>query len=75
MYSPELSLFVLEAGVKLLDAAAAATSCYLSLTDYVQHKYAPGEPEADRYYTDMDDAVRRASMRSARSWRSPRTTA
>ena len=31
------------------------TSCYLSLTDYVQHKYAPGEPEADRYYRDMDD--------------------
>src|SRR5258708_11346197 len=27
---------------------------YLSLTDYVQHKYAPGEPEADRYYRDMD---------------------
>jgi phosphonoacetate hydrolase len=27
---------------------------YLSLTDYIQHKYAPGEPEANRYYRDMD---------------------
>jgi phosphonoacetate hydrolase len=27
---------------------------YLSLTDYIQHKYAPGEPEADRYYRAMD---------------------
>jgi hypothetical protein len=26
----------------------------LSLTDYIQHRYAPGEPEADRYYRDMD---------------------
>src|SRR5262245_21203443 len=54
MYSPELSLFVLEAGIKLL-----ATRCpdivYLSLTDYIQHKYGPGEPEADRYYRSMDE--------------------
>src|SRR5208283_2435716 len=27
---------------------------YLSLTDYVQHKYAPGEPEADRFYQALD---------------------
>ena len=27
---------------------------YLSLTDYIQHKYAPREPEADRYYRDVD---------------------
>ena len=54
MYSPELSLFVLEAGIKLL-AARRPDILYLSLTDYVQHKYAPGEPEADRYYKEMDD--------------------
>ena len=53
MYSAELSLFVLEAGVKLLEARQPLIS-YLSLTDYVQHKYAPGEAEADRYYRDMD---------------------
>jgi phosphonoacetate hydrolase len=53
MYSPELSLFVLEAGVKLLEQRRPDI-LYLSLTDYVQHKYAPGHPEADRYYRDMD---------------------
>ncbi len=53
IYSPELSLFVLEAGVKLL-AERRPDILYLSLTDYVQHTYAPGEPEADRYYADMD---------------------
>jgi len=54
MYSPELSLFVLEAGVRLL-AERRPDILYLSLTDYVQHKYAPGEPEADRYYRNMDE--------------------
>ncbi len=53
MYSPELSLFVLEAGVKLL-AQRQPLILYLSLTDYIQHKYAPGEPEADRYYRNLD---------------------
>jgi phosphonoacetate hydrolase len=53
MYSPELSLFVLEAGIRLL-AERRPDILYLSLTDYIQHKYAPGEPEANRYYADMD---------------------
>ena len=53
MYSPELSLFVLEAGVRLL-AERRPDILYLSLTDYIQHKYAPGEPEANRYYANMD---------------------
>jgi len=53
IYSPDLSLFVLEAGVKLL-AERRPDILYLSLTDYVQHKHAPGEPEADRYYAAMD---------------------
>src|SRR6266699_3240706 len=53
MYSPELSLFVLKAGIKLLETEKPLIM-YLSLTDYIQHKYAPGEPEADRYYRDMD---------------------
>ena len=54
MYSAELSLFVLEAGIRLL-AERRPDILYLSLTDYVQHKYAPGEPEADRYYKCLDD--------------------
>src|SRR3989441_3482434 len=53
IYSPELSLFVLEAGIRLLERRQPDV-LYLSLTDYIQHKYAPGEPEADRYYPNMD---------------------
>jgi phosphonoacetate hydrolase len=53
IYSAELSLFVLEAGLTLLERRAPAIM-YLSLTDYIQHKYAPGEAEADRYYRDLD---------------------
>lgn len=54
MYSGELSLFVLEAGVKLLQKQKPDLM-YLSLTDYIQHKYAPGEGESDSYYKKMDD--------------------
>ena len=54
MYSPKLSLFVLEAGLELL-AERRPDILYLSLTDYIQHKYAPGEREADRYYRDLDE--------------------
>jgi phosphonoacetate hydrolase len=53
MYSPELSLFVLEAGVKLLEQRKPDLM-YLSLTDYIQHKYAPGEGEALRYMRNCD---------------------
>ena len=53
MYSPELSLFVLAAGVKLLETQRPRLM-YLSLTDFVQHTYVPGSPEANRYYHDMD---------------------
>src|SRR5438552_4249893 len=52
MYSPELSLFVLEAGIRLLERRGPDL-LYLSLTDYIQHKYAPGQPEADRYYRNL----------------------
>lgn len=58
MYSPELSLFVLEAGIKLL-TERRPDILYLSLTDYVQHKYAPGEGEANRYYRNLDDCFGR----------------
>jgi phosphonoacetate hydrolase len=53
MYSPELSLFVLAAGVKLIETRRPLIM-YLSLTDYIQHTYAPGAPQADRYYQNMD---------------------
>ncbi|MCL4764828.1 MAG: phosphonoacetate hydrolase [Hyphomicrobiaceae bacterium] len=56
MYSGELSLFVLEAGIKLL-ADRRPDVMYLSLTDFIQHKYAPGEGESDRYYKSMDELI------------------
>jgi phosphonoacetate hydrolase len=53
MYSMELSLFVLEAGMKLLESKRPHLM-YLSLTDWVQHKYAPEESEAKRFYREID---------------------
>ena len=53
MYSMELSLFVLEAGIRLLERDRPDL-LYLSLTDWVQHKYAPAEPEARRFYREID---------------------
>jgi len=53
MYSMELSLFVLDAGIKLLEMERRDLM-YLSLTDYVQHKFAPEESEARRFYRELD---------------------
>ena len=58
MYSADLSLFVLDAGIKLLERGAAEL-LYLSLSDYVQHAHAPGAPEADAFNRAIDDRVRR----------------
>lgn len=53
MYSMELSWFVLEAGIKLLEKNRPDL-LFLSLTDYVQHKYAPEEAEAKQFYQHLD---------------------
>jgi len=58
MYSADLSLFVLDAGIALL-ARGAAELLYLSLSDYVQHAHAPGDPVADAFHRAVDDRVRR----------------
>jgi len=58
MYSMELSLFVLEAGIRLLERTRPDLM-YLSLTDWVQHKYAPEESEARRFYRELDARVGR----------------
>ena len=55
-YSADLSLFVLDAGVKILSAFGPSLM-YLSTSDYVQHKHAPGEPEADAYHRAVDTVV------------------
>jgi phosphonoacetate hydrolase len=53
VYSAELSEFVFAAGVKLM-ARERPDITYLSTTDYVQHKSAPGTPHANDFYAMMD---------------------
>ncbi|MGI9351507.1 MAG: phosphonoacetate hydrolase [Rhizobiaceae bacterium] len=53
VYSAELSEFVFIAGVKLLKEFNPDIM-YLTTTDYVQHKYAPGVPEANAFYKMFD---------------------
>jgi phosphonoacetate hydrolase len=53
VYSAELSEFVFAAGVKLMETARPDLM-YLSTTDYIQHKYAPGTAGANKFYAMMD---------------------
>ncbi len=53
VYSADLSEFVFAAGVKLM-TARRPDLMYLSTTDYVQHKHAPGTAEANAFYAMMD---------------------
>ncbi len=53
VYSAELSEFVFAAGVKLVQTRRPDIM-YLSTTDYVQHKHAPGAAEANAFYAMMD---------------------
>jgi phosphonoacetate hydrolase len=53
VYSAALSEFVFAAGVKLMESARPDVM-YLSTTDYVQHKHAPGTLEANDFYRMMD---------------------
>ena len=53
VYSAELSEFVFAAGVKLMERERPALM-YLSTTDYIQHKHAPGTPVANDFYAMMD---------------------
>ncbi len=53
MYSADLSLFALDAGIRLLETRRPDI-LYLSLTDFIQHAFAPGHPDADQFYRDLD---------------------
>ena len=53
VYSAALSEFVFAAGVKLVQTRRPDVM-YLSTTDYVQHKHAPGAAEANAFYAMMD---------------------
>jgi phosphonoacetate hydrolase len=53
VYSADLSEFVFAAGVKLMQQRRPDVM-YLSTTDYIQHKHAPGTEGANAFYTMMD---------------------
>ena len=53
VYSGDLSEFVFAAGVKLLKRDRPHLM-YLSTTDYIQHKFAPGSGGANTFYKMMD---------------------
>ncbi|WP_277051009.1 phosphonoacetate hydrolase [Ruania albidiflava] len=53
VYSADLSVFALAAGAEIL-RTRGADLMYLSLTDYIQHKHAPGTPAANDLYAEID---------------------
>lgn len=53
IYSANASLFVLKAGVALMENGLA-DFLYLSLTDYMQHKYAPDTTESLDFHESLD---------------------
>ena len=53
VYSAELSEFVFACGVRLM-RDRTFDIMYLSTTDYIQHKHAPGTPVANAFYAMMD---------------------
>ena len=56
IYSAEASLFVLRAGKALIEKGIA-DFLYLSLTDYMQHTYAPEAEESLAFYEAMDAEI------------------
>ena len=57
-YSADLSLFALDAGLKLLEAARPGLM-YLSTSDYVQHKYEPVDDESNLFHSEVDRRIAR----------------
>lgn len=53
IYDPDISVYCIEAGVKLLQKEHFDVM-YLTTTDFVQHKYAPGDPEANDFLSKID---------------------
>lgn len=58
IYSGDASIYVIEAGAALVEQGKA-DFLYLSLTDYMQHKYAPHQQESLDFYKQMDDQIGR----------------
>lgn len=57
-YSGTLSMFVIDAGIKLLEEGRADLY-YLTLSDYIQHKHAPGSPESNDFLIALDKKLGR----------------
>ncbi|MBU6285807.1 MAG: phosphonoacetate hydrolase [Betaproteobacteria bacterium] len=53
VYSADLSAFVFASGLALMRTQSPDVM-YLSTTDYIQHKYAPGSDAANAFYQMMD---------------------
>ena len=58
IYSAAASLFVLKAGASLIEKGKA-DFLYLSLTDYMQHKFCPEDTESLDFYAAMDHELGR----------------
>jgi phosphonoacetate hydrolase len=56
VYSQDLSEFVMAAGVKIL-SEFKPDIMYLSTTDFIQHKYAPGDDVANSFYAMFDKYI------------------
>lgn len=64
VYSADLSEFVFAAG-EMLMREQRPDLMYLSTTDYVQHKHAPGTPQANAFYAMMDGYLGRLDAMGA----------
>ena len=64
VYSAELSEFIFASGVKLMDEFKPDLM-YLSTTDYIQHKHAPGTPVANEFYAMLDKYMAQLDARGA----------
>lgn len=58
IYSGEASVYVLEAGAALVEQGRA-DFLYLSLTDFMQHKYAPEARESLEFHSRLDQQIGR----------------
>ena len=57
-YSGDLSVYVFDAGIKLLEENRADLF-YLTLSDFIQHKHAPGSKESDEFLSAIDQRIGR----------------
>lgn len=56
VYSSELSRHVVTRGMELM-RSTAPDIMYLATSDYIQHSFAPGSTEANRFYRVIDDQL------------------